>query len=108
MKTIIHLLELTPKFYAKYHFDYYVGWCAHYGGKTNKMQMLLCNQRVYDWFCNEYRKQELLFLEQVNPASEVGEMRELYYGMISKVLDVYPRPFVKGLQKIEIQTTNYN
>ncbi len=107
MKSIIHLLQLTPEFYAEKHFDFYVSWCGHYGGTPHRMQTLLCNQRVYEWFCNEYRKQELLFLETVNPKLGVKQIRVLYAEMTNKVLERYPAPFVKGLQKLKLQS-NHN
>ncbi len=108
MKAIIHLLQTTPERYQKIQFDSYITWCQSYGRTPNRMQILLCNQRVYEWFTNEYRKQELLFLEQVNPSWKVGEIREFYAEITNKILFVYPAPFVKNVQKMKLQTTNYN
>lgn len=108
MKTITHILQATKDSYEKLKFETYITWCQSYGKTPNRMQSLLCNQRVYDWFSNEYRKTELLFLEQVNPTWNVGEIRLLYAEITNRVLFVYPRPLVKKVQKIALQTTNYN
>lgn len=108
MKTIIHLLKTTPRKYADMRLQTYIMWCEAYGKSPARMQSLLSNQQVYNWFFNEYRKLELQFLEKVNPKFCLGEIRTFYATVTNRILMIYPMPFIKKIQKIDIKTTNYN
>lgn len=108
MKTIIHLLKTTNERYNDIRFQSYITWCEAYGKAPARMQALLSNQQTYNWFSNEYRKLELLFLEKVNPAHRTGEIRTFYADITNKILMLYPSPLLKRVQKLKISTTNYN
>lgn len=108
MKTVIHLLKTTTQMYNDRHFQTYITWCEAYGQTPARMQLLLSNQKVYDWFSNEYRKLELQFLERVNPKYEVGEVRCFYAKITNKILMLYPSPYIKKVRQIKLETTNYN
>lgn len=93
---ILIALNYTENDYDKLVFDSYVAWCSAHAYSNNHFQLLLINNKLYNWFMNEYSRREKSFLYTAKPfigKASIADLRSLYDDKTAQII-FYPKPIL--------------
>jgi hypothetical protein len=111
MKTPIHkLIGYTEEEYNDLVFKIMITWADLYGKSSfAKMQTLLANRQVNNWFHAEFRKLIALFRTDLAEAESsykttTKDRRRLFVVTATKIYDIYPKVLMTAVKVSEINT----
>lgn len=104
MNTPIHIiLKTTEKELEMLKDSLFLDWCDEHATSIAHLQQLLINNRIYNWFCREYTKNErefLLALQDVvkkNKQLHFMEARKLYDNYTTRIA-FYPKALLTTIK----------
>lgn len=79
--TILKVLKYTEIYYDDLVFDTFMEWCGYQSYENTHFQLMLSNNKLYNWYMREYAKCEKQFLYVAKPYINnvpVKDLRALY------------------------------
>ncbi len=93
---ILNVLQHSEADYNYLVIDLFIGWCDEKAYSPNHFQLMLINNKLYNWFMNEYTNREKSFLYIVKPfigKLPVSDLRKLYDDTTTEI-PFYPKPIL--------------
>lgn len=102
MKTkILMVLDYTENDYDRLVLESFIYWCTAHSMSNNHFQLLLINNKLYNWYMKEYVKREKAFLHLANPfvgTSSIKDLRALYDDKTAQII-YYPKAILDDILK---------
>lgn len=104
MNTPIYvLLKTTPQELEMLKDSLYLNWCDEHSSNLAHLQKLMGSQKIYSWFCREYKQKEADFKEALcdlvnqNPTLDTMAVRKLYDSYTSRIR-FYPKALLSTIK----------
>ena len=96
---IIDYLQITTDEYNDNLFQIYWNWCQKYADSDSKVQQLLANTQVSNWFMMEYTKLQNQFLVALPHLPLNHHSLEYFYnGFVVQIFKIYPKAMIDILK----------
>lgn len=117
MKPIHKIIGYTEKQYDQLVFSIMFNWADLYSkGSIKRMQILLANRQINNWFRLEFAKLIKQFRADLKPFENVPgitckERCRLFTNTVTKMYEIYPKALMteyKATEKTRINTKNFS
>lgn len=103
MKAIKEVLNIAQYQYDQLLIDHYIAWCGRRSVNDYQLQTMMSNQRLFNWFRNEYETLELAFYDKLTAKKNIQPM-SLYTKVMSQILGFHPPiSFINKVKKAGIE-----
>lgn len=83
--------------------DLFITWCESQAYSPNHLQLLITNNKLFNWYLKEYESRERLFLNYIQPfynSISVKDLRKYYDKETIKTgITTYPSALIKAILK---------
>lgn len=109
--TISNLLQHSPEYYNQMIFETWLAYADIISVDEQDLQKILANAAYFNWFMQEYRKQEKEFLKDIQPyigRLDISTIRSFYDEKTCKVALHYSKHLLKKARKTKIINQIHN
>lgn len=111
MKNVIQILQITPEHRSKIITDTYIAWCIAHVPNPKALQMALSNQRLANYFIDQYKALEHQFCLQTqifNVNWTRNTCMDNYINITNQIFKRYPKSLLPKVTIKEKQSANVN
>lgn len=100
MQQIKQILQLSQAQHEMLKYDLFLCWCDQRALNFTHLQALLCNQKIWRWFCSQYQIQEAKFLNDIQQYKHLNT-KDLaaVYDNYTTAIPYYPKALLKKVKK---------
>ena len=98
---ILAALNYSENTYQSLVFDSFLVWVSEKSYSDNHLQLLLTSNALFQWYLNEYKKNEKAFLFQAKAfigRAPIADVRALYDDKVLRI-HFYPKPILDKILK---------
>ncbi len=100
MQQINQILQLSQAQHDLLKFDLFLAWCDQRALNFTHLQSLLCNQKIWHWFCTQYQIQEAKFLNDIQQYKHLNTKDLIaVYDTYTTRIEYYPKALLNQVKK---------